>query len=102
MASQIISALCCNPFDESGHTNVALGGLVVSVLATGPKVRGFKRGRGRWILRVMKSAASLPSEGSRSHVVDLRHVKEPYKHEKMLAGKIQRPCFSPVFHLLRY
>jgi hypothetical protein len=33
------------------HKNVALGGVVVSVLATGPKVRGFKPGRGRWILR---------------------------------------------------
>jgi hypothetical protein len=42
---------------------VALGGLVVSVLATGPKVRGFKPGRGRWILRVMKSVARLSSEG---------------------------------------
>jgi hypothetical protein len=42
---------------------VALGGLVVSVLATGLKVRGFKPGRGRWILRVIKSAARLPSEG---------------------------------------
>jgi hypothetical protein len=42
---------------------VALGGIVVSVLATGPKVRGFKPGRGRWILRVMKSVARLPSEG---------------------------------------
>jgi hypothetical protein len=41
---------------------VALGGLVVSVLATGPKVRGFKPGRGRWILRVIKSVARLPSE----------------------------------------
>jgi hypothetical protein len=30
---------------------VALGGLVVSVLATGPKVRGFKPGRGRWIFK---------------------------------------------------
>jgi hypothetical protein len=40
-----------------------LGDLVVSVLATGPKVRGFKSGRGRWILRVIKSAARLPSEG---------------------------------------
>jgi hypothetical protein len=39
---------------------VALGGLVVSVLATGPKVREFK---GQWILRVIKSAARLPSEG---------------------------------------
>jgi hypothetical protein len=42
---------------------VALGGVVVSVLATGPKVRGFKPGRGRWILRVIKSVALLPSEG---------------------------------------
>jgi hypothetical protein len=37
-------------------------GLVVSVLATGPKVHGFKPGRGRWILRVIKSVARLPSE----------------------------------------
>jgi hypothetical protein len=43
--------------------NVALGGIVVSVLTTGPKVRGFKPGRGRWILRVIKSVARLPSEG---------------------------------------
>jgi hypothetical protein len=42
---------------------VALSGLVVSVPATGPKVRGFKPGRGRWILRVIKSVAHLPSEG---------------------------------------
>jgi hypothetical protein len=48
----------------NSHTNhVVLGGLVVSVLATGPNVRGFKPGRGRWISRVIKSAARLPSEG---------------------------------------
>jgi hypothetical protein len=41
----------------------ALGGVAVSVLATGPKVRGFKPGRGRWILRVIRSVARLPSEG---------------------------------------
>jgi hypothetical protein len=46
-----------------GRKWVALGGLVVSVLAIGPKVRGFKLGRERWILRVMKSVAPLPSEG---------------------------------------
>jgi hypothetical protein len=28
---------------------VSLGGIVVSVLATGSKVQGFKLGRGRWI-----------------------------------------------------
>jgi hypothetical protein len=32
-------------------STVALGGVVVSVLATGPKVHVFKPGRGRWILR---------------------------------------------------
>jgi hypothetical protein len=32
-------------------TMVVLGGLVVSVLATGPKVRGFNPGRGRWIFK---------------------------------------------------
>jgi hypothetical protein len=31
--------------------NVVLGGLVVSVLATGPKVRGFNPGGGRWIFK---------------------------------------------------
>jgi hypothetical protein len=31
-----------------------LGGVVVSVLATGPKVRGFKAGRGDGFLRAIK------------------------------------------------
>jgi hypothetical protein len=30
---------------------ICLGGLVVSVLATGPKVRGFDPDRGRWIFK---------------------------------------------------
>jgi hypothetical protein len=30
---------------------IVLGGVMVSVLATGPKVRGFKPGRGRWIFK---------------------------------------------------
>jgi hypothetical protein len=34
---------------------VALGGLVVSVLATGPKVRGFDPDRGRWIFKSDKN-----------------------------------------------
>jgi hypothetical protein len=79
---------------------IALGGLVVSVLATGPKVRGFKPGQGRRILRVIKSAARLPSEGKwsrRSHVVDLRHVKEPYEHDRCSSAKfrdhISHSCF---------
>jgi hypothetical protein len=31
--------------------NVAIGGLEVIVLATTPKVRGFKSGRGQWIFK---------------------------------------------------
>jgi hypothetical protein len=45
------------------YTPAFLGGLVVIVLANGPKVHGFEPGRGRWILKVIKSVAQLPSEG---------------------------------------
>jgi hypothetical protein len=38
-------------FMSSTKYNVALGGLVVSVVATGPKVRGFDPDRGRWIFK---------------------------------------------------
>jgi hypothetical protein len=78
---------------------VALGVVVVSVFANAPKVRGFKPSRGRWILRVIKCVARLPSEGKysrRSHVVDLRHVKEPYEHEgarRQNSADISHPCF---------
>jgi hypothetical protein len=43
-------------------TSVVLGGLVVSVLAGGPKVRGFKPGKGRSILMAIK-IRSMPSFG---------------------------------------
>ena len=40
------------------------GGLVVSILATGTRVRLFKPGRSRWIFRASgKSSVCLPSEG---------------------------------------
>jgi hypothetical protein len=43
---------------------IALGGLVVSVLANGPQIRWFKSGRGRWIFKGdKKSVALLPSKG---------------------------------------
>jgi hypothetical protein len=50
---------------------------VVSVLATGPKGRGFKPGQGGGFLRAIKSAELLPSDGKqswRSHVVRLYGV----------------------------
>jgi hypothetical protein len=39
------------------------GGLVVSMLASGTQVRGFKPDQSRPIFRVKKSSACLPSEG---------------------------------------
>jgi hypothetical protein len=39
------------------------GGLVVSMLASGTQVRGFKPGRDRRIFRAKKSSACRPSEG---------------------------------------
>jgi hypothetical protein len=42
----------------------SFGGLVVSMLASGTRVRGFKPGRSRWIFQASeKSSACLPSEG---------------------------------------
>jgi hypothetical protein len=46
---------------------VAFDSLMVSVLAIGPKVRGFKPGRGRWVFKCYKNAARLPSEAKLNH-----------------------------------
>ena len=43
--------------------NSGFGGLGVSVLASGTRVRGFKPGRSRRIFREKKSSARLSSEG---------------------------------------
>jgi hypothetical protein len=46
------------------HWDDGFGGLVVTILATGTRVRGFKPGRSRWIFRASeKSSVCLPSEG---------------------------------------
>jgi hypothetical protein len=54
--------LCCH-----------LGGVVVSVLATGPKGRGFETGQGDGLLRAIKIRSTPPSrmgsKAGRSHVV---------------------------------
>jgi len=52
--------------------NYNFGGLEVSVLASGTRVRRFKPGRSRRIFQAKKSSERLPSEGKesrRSHVV---------------------------------
>jgi hypothetical protein len=60
------------------------GGVVVSVLATGPKVRGFEPGRGDGFLRAMK-IHSTPSFGweVKPEVPCrkiLRHVKDTLRY----------------------
>ena len=52
-----------------------------SVLAFGIRVREFKPDRSRRIFQGEKKSSALPSEGKLkrlSHVVDLRHVKDPW------------------------
>jgi hypothetical protein len=76
------------------------GGLVVSMLASGTRVRGFKSGQSRWIFQASeKSSACLPSEGKWKnlyHVPALRHVKEPSTYVNYeCASKI--PCIVPSF-----
>ena len=41
----------------------SFGGLVVSILATGTCVRGFKPGRSRWIFWASGKSPSMPSLG---------------------------------------
>ena len=85
------------------HYDDGFGGLVVSVLASGTRVRGFKRGRRRWIFQASeKSSACLPSEGkwkNLSHVPALRgHRKWDiviHLRELRCASKI--PCIVPSY-----
>ena len=72
--------LCLESFQAYKTCTVdGFGGLVVSMLASGTRVCGFKPGRSCWIFRASeKSSACLPSEGkwkNLSHVPALRHVK---------------------------
>ena len=62
-------------YNKVQGTPVVLGGLVVSVLATGPKVRGFDPDRCRWIF---KGDKSVPC---RRFTACKRRLKEPYGHE---------------------
>jgi hypothetical protein len=68
------------------------GGLVVRMLASVSRVRGFKPGRSHGIFLFTKSSACLPPEGklnNLSHVPNLRHVKEPSNCNKLrIASKI--------------
>jgi hypothetical protein len=80
----MIIGISCEHAQSNGVTTAwmsGIGGLAVSMLASGTQDRGFAPGRSRRIFRAKKSSACLPSEGKYirlPHVADLRHVKEPY------------------------
>jgi hypothetical protein len=79
---------------------VALGGLVVSLLAIGPKVRGFRPGRGWWIFKGDKIRSTTFFRAEVKLFLPcmiLRHVKKPYRCEKRyFVGKIHGHI-SPSF-----
>jgi allantoicase len=58
---------------------------VVACLPLDPRFAGSNPAKDDGLLRVIKirSTTVLRRGRRRSHVVDLRHVKEPYEHEKM-------------------
>jgi hypothetical protein len=61
----------------------ALGGLVVACLPLDPRFAGSNPAEDDGFLRVIKIRSTISTKFSRrSHVVDLRHVKGPYKHER--------------------
>jgi hypothetical protein len=71
---------------------VALGDLLVIELATAPKVRGFKPGRGQWILKAIKIRGMTLFGGELKLVVPcyiLQHVKDAYTVKEILVGKFK-------------
>jgi hypothetical protein len=77
----------CVTLDDGMIVNEELGvilrGIMVSVLAIEPKVRGVKPGRGRWIFKGYKNPqhAFLQGEVKPSAPCRkiLRHVKDPFE-----------------------
>ena len=73
-------------YNTVGPLHDSFGGLVVSMLASGTQVCGFKPGRSRWVFTGVK-ILSMPSSGGEvkelSHVPALRHVKEPSDLRKL-------------------
>jgi hypothetical protein len=47
-------------WNDTNRGNSRLGGVVVSVFATGPRRCGFKHGRGDGFLRAIKISCTLP------------------------------------------
>jgi hypothetical protein len=64
------------------YQNVALGVIIVSVLATGPKVRGFKPGQGRWIFKGDNAFLRRGSKAVKPHVARFYMLKILAEYDK--------------------
>jgi hypothetical protein len=72
-----------------------LGGVMVIVLATRPKVRGFKPGRERWIFEGYKNQeGEVKQPAPRGKF--LRRYKIPCGMTEILIGKIQLPFLAKL------
>jgi hypothetical protein len=77
-------------------TLVTIGGLVVSVLAIGPKVRGLTPGRERWISKGDKNQKHdfLRSKPEGSHVVTFYGMLNNPKRVKEILRRQNSPAIS--------
>jgi hypothetical protein len=78
------------------------GGLDVPCWPLQPKFPGSNPAKAVGFFRAKNSSARLPSEGKqscRSHVVDLRHVKDPSMlcGSRVTSGYIYRPFLAYIF-----
>jgi hypothetical protein len=76
--------------------NVSPGGLVVSVLATGPEVRGFDPDRGWWIFKGDKNPEHHFLRRESKAVAACKRTLRARIELVMPAGKIQRPFLTQV------
>jgi hypothetical protein len=75
--------------------NRRLGGVVVSVFATGPKGHGFKPSRGDGFLRAIKLCSTPPFGWEVPCHKILQHVKDPLMYQRYWTWKILIPSSIP-------
>jgi hypothetical protein len=88
------------PLPEATLKHSRLGGVVVSVLATGPKGRGFKPDRQRCILREIKIRGTTSYGGEVNPWAPcrkvLRHVKNTIRYDRDTDRQNSADIFRPV------
>jgi hypothetical protein len=91
-------------FSSVTSSAVVLGGIVVTMVATRLKVRGFKPGRGLWIFKddTIRSTTSFGGKIKQSVPCRkiLRHVKDRCKYERDTCRPNSRTFIAKSFTLL--